>query len=116
MYSDKKWDQLSTNLSGQDDKYLYFTAQTPDFSSFAITGNIKATRTETQPSGENKTQPTVDDTQSKSTNESPAAHVEKIPDQKKSTNASGKGSTKSPDFEIASGIVCLLCVYLYKKR
>ena len=26
------------------------------------------------------------------------------------------GSTKSPDFEIASGIICLLSVFLYKRR
>jgi PGF-pre-PGF domain-containing protein len=48
MYNDKKWDKLSTNLTGEDEKYQYFTAQTPGFSSFAITGKIKATETETQ--------------------------------------------------------------------
>jgi PGF-pre-PGF domain-containing protein len=37
-YSDKKWTQLPTSLSGKDEKYLYFTAKTPGFSSFAITG------------------------------------------------------------------------------
>ena len=37
-YSEKKWGQLPATLSGEDDKYLYFTASTPGFSSFAITG------------------------------------------------------------------------------
>ena len=58
MYSDKKWDQLPTNLSGEDNQYLYFTAQTPGFSSFAITGKMKASRTEIQPAAGTKTQPT----------------------------------------------------------
>lgn len=37
-YSDNKWDQLPTSLSSEDDKYIYFTAETAGFSSFAITG------------------------------------------------------------------------------
>jgi PGF-pre-PGF domain-containing protein len=45
-YSDKKWEQLPVNLSEEDDKYLYFTAEVPGYSSFAITGkavqNVKA--------------------------------------------------------------------------
>ena len=35
-YSDNKWNQLPTDLSGEDDSYLYFTAKTPGFSPFAI--------------------------------------------------------------------------------
>ena len=37
-YSDKKWSQLPVKLLSEDDKYLYFTAETPEFSFFAITG------------------------------------------------------------------------------
>jgi PGF-pre-PGF domain-containing protein len=37
-YSDKKWTQLPANLTGEDNRYLYFTAETPGFASFAITG------------------------------------------------------------------------------
>jgi hypothetical protein len=114
MYSDKIWDQLSTNISGEDDRYLYFTAQTPGFSSFAITGKMKATGTETQPSAENKTQSAAGNLQNKSTTGSTATNVEQIPEQKQNTNASGKESTKTPGFEIASGIVCLFCAFLYK--
>ncbi len=116
IYSDKKWDQLSTNISGEDDKYLYFTAQTPGFSSFAITGKMKAIGTETQPSAENKTQSAVSNLQNKSTTGSTATNVEQIPEQKQNTNASRKKSTKTPGFEIASGIVCLLCVFFFKRR
>ena len=40
-YSDKKWKQIPVNLIGEDDKFLYFTADVPGFSSFAITGKAK---------------------------------------------------------------------------
>ena len=53
-YSNKKWDQLPTNLSEEDDKYLYFIAQTPGFSPFAITGRTTATGTEIQPANGSK--------------------------------------------------------------
>jgi PGF-pre-PGF domain-containing protein len=58
-YSDKKWNQLPTSLLSEDSKYLYFTAQTPGFSPFAITGNTiaKETVTKTQPAADTKIQP-----------------------------------------------------------
>ncbi len=37
-YEDKAWVQLPASLIGEDDSYLYFTAETPGFASFAITG------------------------------------------------------------------------------
>ena len=37
-YSEKKWSQLPVTLLREDNKYLYFTAETPGFSFFAITG------------------------------------------------------------------------------
>jgi PGF-pre-PGF domain-containing protein len=39
-YSEKKWNKLQTSLLKQDDSYLYFTARTSGFSSFAITGKM----------------------------------------------------------------------------
>jgi PGF-pre-PGF domain-containing protein len=40
-YSDKKWEKLDVTPSGEDNKFLYFIANVPGFSSFAITGNTK---------------------------------------------------------------------------
>ncbi|TFH47050.1 MAG: PGF-pre-PGF domain-containing protein [ANME-2 cluster archaeon] len=37
-YSDGKWNQLMTAMNGEDANYLFFEAQTPGFSPFAITG------------------------------------------------------------------------------
>ncbi|WP_164888545.1 PGF-pre-PGF domain-containing protein [Methanosarcina sp. MSH10X1] len=36
-----RWEQLPANLSGEDDSFLYFTAQIPELSFFAITGESK---------------------------------------------------------------------------
>ncbi|WP_440948435.1 PGF-pre-PGF domain-containing protein [Methanosarcina sp. T3] len=41
-YSDKAWEQLPVSLSGEDDEFTYFTAETSGFSFFAITGNVNA--------------------------------------------------------------------------
>jgi PGF-pre-PGF domain-containing protein len=41
-YCDKEWNPLPTIKSGEDNKYLYFTAQTPGFSPFVITGKMTA--------------------------------------------------------------------------
>jgi hypothetical protein len=55
----------------------------------------------------------MSDPRSKSTNGSTVTKVEQIPEQKQSINDTGKESTKTPDFEIASGTVCMLGVFLF---
>ena len=37
-YNEENWNPLSTSLIGEDENYLYFTAETPGFSPFAIAG------------------------------------------------------------------------------
>jgi PGF-pre-PGF domain-containing protein len=108
-YSDKKWNQLPTSLYGEDERYLYFTAKTPGFSPFAITGNNTAKKAiiETQP------KLNIQGLEQKTGNI--AANVEKTPAQKESTNTSGKGSTGVPSIGIIIFIACLLVVFLYKK-
>jgi hypothetical protein len=100
-YNDKKWNQLPASLSGEDNKYLYFTAKAPGFSPFAITGKSIAqeavTETEAEPNTENLEQKNVS-----------TADIKQTPEQKESTNI--------PGFEIVSGIVCLFGVFLYKRR
>ena len=44
------------------------------------------------------------------------ANVEQTPEQTQSPNTSGKESTKVSGFEIISGIICLLSVFMYKRR
>ena len=109
-YNDKKWNQLPTSLLKEDDKYLYFTAKTPGFSPFAITGKAMAKEAVTEIQSKHNTQDIEQN------NGSTAAKVEQTPEQTQSPNTSGKESTKTPGFEIASGIICLLSVFLYKRR
>jgi PGF-pre-PGF domain-containing protein len=108
-YNDTKWNSLPTNLLGEDDKYMYFTAKTPGFSPFAITGRTIATGTGIQPVSvnETKTKPNTGNT---------AANVEQKPEQKQSTNTSGKGNTGIPGFDMICGIVSLLAVFLHKRK
>jgi len=56
-YFDKEWNPLPTSKSGEDGKYLYFTAQTPGFSPFVITGKMTTkqnTTVDTQTNAGNK--------------------------------------------------------------
>jgi PGF-pre-PGF domain-containing protein len=104
-YSDTKWNALSTKLSNEDDKCLYFTAETPGFSPFAITGeitaNVKTTQSETQ---------TGSNIGSLEKNTSNAANVEQPTEQTQTP------SKKTPGFEAVYGIVGLLGVFLCRRR
>ncbi len=84
-FNDAKWDTLPTNLSGEDDQYLYFTAQTPGFSSFAITGKavVSGAANETQTASTIQTSPE---------NNTNNANVTPAPEQTSS-------SPKTPGFE-----------------
>ena len=99
-YNDKKWSELPVTLLRDDDKYLYFTAKTPGFSFFAITGKPveKESVTEVKPDTE---------TQAIKQNNT-ASEVESKTGQEK--------VTKSPGFGTISGIVCLLTVFLHKRK
>jgi PGF-pre-PGF domain-containing protein len=112
-YNDTKWNALPTNMSGEDDKYLYFIAQTPGFSTFAITGKSTATGI-IQPAVDKTQNPTVSETQKNITDGSTAVNTDKTPEQRKSPSSSEKGNTKISGFEIICGIVGLFAVVLYK--
>ena len=104
-YNDKKWSQLPVKQLKEDNKYLYFTAETPGFSFFAITGEAveKETVTEKKPEtdtskiGQNKT----------------ASETEQG---SKSKQETGDKTASIPGFEVVYLIACLLMVFLYKKK
>jgi PGF-pre-PGF domain-containing protein len=99
-YNDKKWEQFSGNMSGEDSEYLYFTTSVSGFSSFAVTGKNTATET-IQPA-------VVNETQSQPNNESTIVMAEQPPEQ--------KANTSTPGFEIIYGIIGLLVVFLCRRR
>lgn len=51
---DEKWEQIPVNVSGEDNKYMYFTANVPKYESFVITGTSKETVTEVETEIANK--------------------------------------------------------------
>ena len=97
-YSDKKWEQFPVSLSGEDDKFLYFTAKTSGFSSFAITGTAK-------PSEE-----TVTEVQHVSPETITNNSVDKEPQNEQNE------ILKTPGFEVYYGIAGLLAVLMYKRK
>lgn len=104
-YSDKKWEQLPANLSGEDSKYLYFTARVQGFSFFAITGktNTLSEESSTKIESEYEISP-VDDKSKEDTGSEAEKEKGKI------------GNVKSPGLEMAFGIACLLAVFLYIRK
>ena len=98
-YNDTKWNELPTALLGKDDKYMYFTAQTPGFSPFATTGktiieetgNVITPKPETQ---EDKQKNTV-------------SEIKQTPQQKERIGI--------PGFEVIYCIIGLFGVFLYRR-
>ena len=101
-YNDKKWEQLPASLVNEDDKYLYFTAKTPGFSPFAITGKANTSQedvTEIQPE---------DESDNSEENENTKSEVEQDSEQKEKPSI--------PGFEMIYCIIGLLGVFLHRRR
>ncbi|WP_292379192.1 PGF-pre-PGF domain-containing protein [Methanosarcina sp. UBA289] len=98
-YNDKKWEQFPVNLLMKDNKYLYFTAKTSGFSSFAITGTVK-------PSEEAVTKIEIDYPET----------INKNNTENKEPQAEQKDILKTTGFEIYYGVASLLAVLLYKRK
>jgi len=111
-YNDTEWNPLLTNLSGEDDTYLYFTAKTPGFSPFAITGKITAKETVIEI-------PSESDTQGLEQNESMESEIETKPEQTGNqtgnTSFAGKENVIMPGFEIIYCIIGLFGVLLWRR-
>jgi len=132
-YNDTEWNPLLTNLLGEDDTYLYFTAETPGFSPFAITGKVtaKGTVTEILPEPDNqdleqkngstgseiKTKPeqTGNQTENQTGNQAENQTGNQTGNQIGNTSFSAKESVIMPGFEIICCIVGLLGVFLWRR-
>ncbi len=99
-YNNKTWNELPTSYLKEDSKYLYFTAKTPGFSPFAITGKAKITV--------NNIPSAVDDTQNNAGNTT--ENIEQTPEETQSSNTSGEEGFNTADFLRAFVLICLLCV------
>ena len=105
-YSDKKWSELPVTLLREDSKYLYLTAQTPEFSFFAITGKPVGNESGNAGKPETSTQDV------KQNNTSP-----KVQHEQKTGQESEQGKmTSVPGFGTVCGIACLITAFLYKRK
>ena len=104
-YSEKKWSELPVTLSREDDKYLYFTAETPGFSYFAITGETVENESGNAEKPETSTQDI------KQNNKSSEIKQEQKPGQE----SEGK-QTSIPGFGTVCGIACLITAFRYNRR
>ncbi len=86
-------------------KYLYFTADVPGFSSFAITGKAKNL-------SEEDTTETDPEQEVRSINGEFAKNMEQEVEQ----NSDREEGTSAPGFEIVYGIAGMLAVFLYKRE
>ncbi len=103
-HGENKWEQLPAHLSGEDDTYLYFTAETPGFSSFVITGKVKSTLEEHETGVKFVSETrTVNETDVGS--KGLEAEQETAP----------KESASAPGFEMIYGFAGLLSVFLYMR-
>ncbi|WP_410509153.1 PGF-pre-PGF domain-containing protein [Methanosarcina hadiensis] len=103
-YRDKKWEQLPVILSEEDDKFLYFTAETPGFSSFAITGKAKST--DGAETGENLGSQARAADQTGDEAEGLEAESGTVPQE----------SVSAPGFAVIYGLAGLLAVFLYRRK
>jgi PGF-pre-PGF domain-containing protein len=109
-YCDKKWEKLSTDVSGEDEKYVYFTSKTSEFSYFAISGNTEAT-------GATKEKPPEINPQdlNEQNNEGKKVNPEQASAQMQSPGNS-KNDVKAPGFGAISVTIGLSAVFVCKRK
>lgn len=102
-YNENKWNKLPATLLREDNKYLYFTAEPPGFSPFAITGKLTAKENVVEILPETETENQENDTGNI------AADVERTPEKQEKV-------TGMPGFEIIYCAIGLLGAFLYRRR
>ncbi|MGB9927244.1 MAG: PGF-pre-PGF domain-containing protein [Methanosarcina sp.] len=108
-YADKKWGQLSTTLLREDKDYIYFTAQTPEYGSFAITGKKISNQVENVPeSNEETTKKVQSELETEIINQNNTGNKELQTEQKEKLDL--------PGLEISYGIAGLLLVFLFRRK
>lgn len=106
-YSEGKWSPLPTTLIREDKVYFYFTAETPGFSPFAISGSEKKTKLVEISSSKTGKNQTLNEEKTSEDNkqEIPASDIKK------------EETKSSPGFELNFVVVELLFLYsLFNKK
>jgi len=98
-------------MESEDEKYLYFTAKTPEYGSFAITTNEKEKVIYVHE--ESSTQPI--EKSSSPRNGSIVTNTNQTNETNDNNNTSSKEKKDTPGFEIFFGIIALLSMFCTKK-
>jgi PGF-pre-PGF domain-containing protein len=108
----KEWMKLPTNITGEDDKFLHFTANVPGYSFFAIT----CTNSEHNAITTELSQTTTSNTEN--SNKSKRISTDSSTENYTSTIASkiAEETKKTSGFSVISSIICLLCVFWHKVK
>jgi PGF-pre-PGF domain-containing protein len=108
----KEWVRLPTNITGEDNKFLHFTANVPGYSFFAIT----CTNSEHNAITTKLPQTTTKNTEN--SNKSKRISTDSATENNTSTIASkiAEENKKTSGFSVISGIICLLCTFCIKLR
>jgi PGF-pre-PGF domain-containing protein len=102
-YDNKKWEQMPVNISGEDEKFLYFTSNVSGYSSFAVTGKEETVTEETTTGMKPETE-----TEEINEKDRGSAEMEEIQNQKQSQS--------TPGFGIDCTVICILCSLLCKNK
>jgi hypothetical protein len=97
-YDDEKWEQLPVTILKEDNEFIYFTAESTGFSSFAITGKANIFSENVTESGSEPETRSVDQKNTKSTG--------------LTAEMSEQVKSMSQRFEILSGITGLLSEWI----
>ena len=108
----KEWMKLPTNLTGEDDKFLHFTANVSGYSFFAITCTNSEHNVITTELPQTATNNTAN------SNKSEKISTDSTTGNNTSTIASkiAEENKKTSGFSVISGIICLLCTFCIKLR
>jgi hypothetical protein len=111
-YSAGKWEQLPVNLLEEDDRFLYFKAQIPEFSFFAITGKSEAEET---PVADSELDSQPDSQTGSEATDLNGENAGAINSSSVKSALEKKASARSPGFETFYGVISLLSLFLYKR-
>ncbi len=100
-YNDKKWEKIPVNMSGEDEYYLYFTANVSGFSSFAVTGKLNDAAAQEVSKQQEDNLPLI-------------GSVRLTSDVNDTVIKGGTGK-KTPGFELVFGIACFFGAFYYRR-
>jgi len=113
QYNEKEWEKSPVNMIGEDEKYLYFTANVSGYSSFAITGSKTGSKTGSIPGKVKSYLEQQED--SAQENSLLGTGSSRITGKTNDNAIKGETEKSTPGFELVCGIVSLLGVFLYRR-